>query len=157
MVTIQHIAISIYDSKHIFELLHNDRNVKGQSKQLEECLMPDHELVTLSDFEREVVKIMDWQSEALTVCEQNECSCLLKSKWSHLHPPGEDTISLEMVDSPRKFMNIKAEGQKYPTADPELDSKYINCSLLSPTSVIVETLFSHCSHVLMADCQCMKP
>ena len=100
---------------------------------------------------------MNGQSEGLTDCEQNDCSCLLKSKWPHLNPPDEDVISLEMVDSPGNFMKMKSAGQKCPTSDMKLDSKYVNCSFLTPTTVVVETLFSHCSHVLTADHWHMEP
>ena len=71
----------LHDSTHIFQLLRKDKNLKGHSKEFEDCLKPDHELVTSPDFEKGVVKIMNGQSEGLTVREQNECSCLLKSKW----------------------------------------------------------------------------
>ena len=157
IATIQHPKINLHDSTHIFQLLCNDKNLKGHLKEFEDCLKPDHELVTSPDFEKGVVKIMNGQSEGLTVHEQNDCSCLLKSKCPHLYPPDEDVISLEMVDSPGKFMKMKSAGQKCPSSDTKLDSKYVDCSFLTPTTVVVETLFSCCSCVLTADHWCMEP
>ena len=103
------------------------------------------------NFERGVVKILLGQSEALTVLEQIECTCLLKSEWPHLYPPGEDMVNLEMVDSPGKFRKMMESGKKCMSHDMKLNSKYIDCTFLSPTTVNVETLFSCCSHVLTAD------
>ena len=157
IATIQHPEINLHDSTHIFQLLHNDKNLKGHSKEFEDLLKPDHELVTSPDFEKGGIKIMNGQSEGLTIREQNDCSCLLKSKWPHLYPPDEDMISLEMVDSLGKFMKMKSAGQKRLCSDTKLDSKYVDCSFLTPTTVVVETLFSRCSHVLTADHQCMEP
>ena len=157
IATIQHPEINLHDSTHIFQLLRKDKNLKGHSKEFEDCLKPDHELVTSPDFEKGVVKIMNGQSEGLTVREQNECSCLLKSKWPHLYPPDEDVIRLEMVDSLGKFMKMKSAGQKRPCSDTKLDSKYVDCSFLTPTTVVVETLFSRCSRVLTADRRRMEP
>ena len=157
IATIQHPKINLHDSTQIFQLLRNDKNLKGQSKEFEDHLKPDHELVTSPDFEKGVVKIMNGQSEGLTVREQNDCSCLLKSKWPHLYPPDEDVIGLEMVDSPGKFMKMKSAGQKRPCSDTKLDSKYVDCSFSTPTTVVVETLFSHCSRVLTADRRRMEP
>ena len=82
---------------------------------------------------------------------------LLKSKWPHLYPPDEDMISLEMVDSPGKFMKMKSAGQKCPCSDTKLDSKYVDYSFLTPTTVVVETLFSCCLCVLTADRRHMEP
>ena len=141
----------------ILEQLCKGKNLKGHSEEFDWCLLPDHELVTSPNFERGVVKILSRQSEALTVLEQIECSCLLKSKWPHLYPPGEDTVNLEMVDYPGKFRKMMESGKKHMSHDTKLDSKYIDCSFLSLTTVVVETLFSHCSHVLTADCQCVEP
>ena len=156
IATIQHPEINLLDSTHIFQLLRNDKNLNRHSKEFEDRLKPDHELKTSPDFEKGIVKIMNGQSEGLTVREQNDCSCLLKSKWPHLYPPDKDVISLEMVDSPGKFMKMKSVGQKCPCSDTKLDSKYVDCSFLTPTTVVVETFFSHCSRVLTADCRHLR-
>ena len=95
----------------IFEQLCKDKILSKHSEEIEKHLQPDHELVTSPHFEIEVVKILSGQCKALTVLEQLECSCLLKSEWPHLYPPGEDTVNLDMVDSPGKFRKMMELGK----------------------------------------------
>ena len=75
----------------------------------------------------------------------------LKSEWPYLYPSRWDIVNLETVDSPGMFQKTMESGKNCISHDEKLNSKYIDCTFLSPTTVIVETLFSHCSHVLTTD------
>ena len=149
--------MTLEQTSFIFQQLRHDRNLRGHSEEFENRLQPDHELVTSPHFEKGVVKILSGQSEALTALEQLECSCLLKTEWPHLYPPGDDTVNIEMANSPGKFKKMMQSGKKRMSRDTKLDSNYIDCTFLSPTTVIVETLFSRCSRVLTSDRRRMEP
>ena len=48
--------MTLEQTSFIFQQLRQDKNLKGHSEEFENCLQPDHELVTSPHFERGVVK-----------------------------------------------------------------------------------------------------
>jgi hypothetical protein len=113
---------------------------------------------TSVNFEQGVVKIMNGDSESMTPEEQEACEPLLKENWPHLYDPEEEeALDLEVVDSPSKFAKMIAAGSKRAHSETVMRSKYIDCSFLCATTIVVERLFSKCGKVMTADRKSMMP
>lgn len=134
------------------------QKLSGQSEEFEWRLQPDHSLVTCPHFEMGVVKIMKGMSEGLTIEEQHDCECVLKTKWPDLYPTNdEEALNTDTCTSPSSFKKMMASSSKRPHSETALKSKYIDLSFLSPTTVIDESLFSKCSCVMTANRKHMMP
>ena len=132
--------------------------LSGQSAEFTARLQPDHSLVTCPHFEMGVVKIMKGMNEALTGEEQDDCECLLKTEWPELYlADEEEALNIDDCVSPSSFKKHMTATAKRPHSETVLKSKYIDLSFLSPTTVIVESLFSKCSRVMTANRQHMLP
>jgi hypothetical protein len=155
---IQHANITMEHIDCLFKAMLASEKLSGQSAEFEAHLQPDHNLVTSPHFEMGVVKIMKGMSELLTEEEQDECECMLKTEWPELYPiDDEDALNTDSKFSPSSFKRLMASSHKRPHSETALKSKYIDLSFLSPTTVIVESLFSKCSRVITANWKHMMP
>jgi hypothetical protein len=83
---------------------------------------------------------------------------VLKTKWPDLYPTDdEEALNTDTCTSPSSFKKMMASSSKRPHSETALKSKYIDLSFLSPTTVIVESLFSKCSRVMTANRKHMMP
>lgn len=114
--------------------------------------------VTSPHFEMGVVKIMKGMSEGITEEEPWDCECLFKTKWPELHlTDDEEALNTDTCISPSSVKKLMTTSSKHPHSKTALKSKYIDLSFLSPTTIIVESLFSKCSRVMTANCKHMMP
>ena len=52
IANIQYPEMTLDQTSCILEQFHNDKNLKAHSEEFDQCIQPDHELVTSPDFER---------------------------------------------------------------------------------------------------------
>ena len=102
---------------------------------------------------------MTQRTEELTVHEKTACECLLKEHWPNLYPDyaSDDDRDQDdsVMDSPTKF--LKSLDWESRVSD-RMDSLYIpDCTWISPTTVVVERLFSKCKNVMTCDRRRMHP
>ena len=139
------------------ECFHSAKNhplLKGHSQQYEQRLLPSHKLVVSPCFESGVCKIIEGNNEDLTQEEKVACECLLKANWKNLYKrlPKEDRFGDKEEDrhgqySPSKF--FKDQSKKRRISGNIVSSRYLqNLSWISPTTVIVERLFSKNRHIM---------
>ena len=140
--------------------------LQGHSEEFESRLLPTHALVKNADFESEVEKILLKKTEDLTTEEKTAAECLLKKECSSLFANDRKRkhaiVSRDDKDidpsSPTRFLKqlevekLQAEGKDM------MESSYLtDLSLILPSTVIVERLFSICRHILTYDRQRMFP
>ena len=105
-------------------------------------------------FETGVCKIIEGNNEDMTQEEKIACENLLKNNWKSLYkksPPGDRSESDDEARygqySPSKFLK-DAKRRRRP-AGTVVENRYLsNLSWISPTTVIVERLFSKNRHIL---------
>lgn len=61
------------------------------------------------------------------------------------------------VASPGKFARLVTAERKRPHSETRVRSNCVDCSWISPTTAIVESLFSHCSRVMTAEHRSVVP
>ena len=139
------------------ECFHSAKNhpiLKGHSPEYERRLLPNHKLVVSPHFETGVCKIIEGNNEDMTQEEKIACEILLKSNWKSLYkksPPEDRSESDEEARygqySPSKFFK-DAKRRRKPVGT-VVENRYLsNLSWVSPTTVIVERLFSKNRHIL---------
>jgi hypothetical protein len=155
---IQNRELTMKAANDLFHSAQTSRRLSGQSLEFERGLDPNHSLVKYPDFEKGVVKIMSGKSESMSLSEQRACAPLLRLNWPALYEPEEEAaLDCEDVDSPSKFGKMMAAGSKRSHHETVLRSQYVDCSFLSPTTVVVESLFSKGGKVMTADRKNMMP
>jgi hypothetical protein len=154
---IQHTNITTEQSDVLFKAMLAIGELSGQSTgEFEACLHLDHILVSSPHSEMGMIKIMKGMSEGPTGEEQQNCECLLKMEWPKLYPTNEEeALNTDSCNSPSSFKKLIARSPKRPHSETSLKSTYIDLSFLSPTTVIVESLFSKCLRVMTANCKHM--
>ena len=101
---------------------------------------------------------MDGRSEELTEPEQDACQCLLKTEWPLLYSDADDMVlDNNEYNSPSKFQKLITAQKQRPHRESSFQSSYLACEWISPTTVVVESLFSKCSRVMTADRRHMHP
>ena len=139
------------------ECFHSARNhpaLKGHSPEYEQRLLPTHKLVVSPHFESGVTKIIEGNNDDMTQEEKTACDILLRSNWKSLYkkaPPeersGSDEDDQHGQYSPSKFFK-DARKRRKPAGSVVVNRYLSNLSWISPTTVIVERLFSKNRHVL---------
>jgi hypothetical protein len=142
----------------LFHSAKMSQRLSGQLLDFEQCFDPNHSLVKYPDFEKGVIKIMSGKSESMSLSEQRACALLLQSKWAALYKLEEEVaLDCEDIDSPSKFGKMMPVGSKRSHHETVLRSQYVDCSFLSSTTVVVESLFSKGGKVMTADRKNMMP
>ena len=141
-------------ARKCFHMAKNHPLLKGHSSEYEERLLPSHRLVVAPHFESGVCKIIEGETEDMTPNEKRACESLLKSNWKTLYKKQAPGVEVENEEeerhgqySPSKFFNNPKKKRK--TNGNVVESRFIsNLSWISPTTVMVERLFSKNRHVL---------
>eukprot|EP00977_Amphora_coffeiformis_P004702 scaffold1007_cov176-Amphora_coffeaeformis.AAC.8 len=160
---IQTADIDLAAARGAFLMAKNHSLLVGHSVEYEERLDPTHRLVVSPHFESGVEKIINESTETLTEAEKQACKVLLRTNWKHLYPKNTSKEAAERANSvdddpnsPTKFLKRLNETREKSTNS--LQSVYLtNLSWISPTTVVVERLFSRCKRVMTADRRRMHP
>eukprot|EP00977_Amphora_coffeiformis_P019182 scaffold7007_cov146-Amphora_coffeaeformis.AAC.2 len=151
---IQKDDLDLPGARKCFHMAKNHPLLKGHSTEYEERLLPTHRLVVAPNFESGVCKIIEGETEDMTPNEKKACESLLKSNWKALYKKQAPEEQEEAQDedrhgqySPSKFFHNPKKRKKI--SGNVVESRFIsNLSWLSPTTVMVERLFSKNRHVL---------
>lgn len=139
---VQYEDLNMRQANMLFKSARNSPKLKDHSHEFVSRLQPHHSLVKYPHFEQGVVKIMSGNSESMTPEEQEWCEPLLKEKWAHLYDQEEEeALDIDMADSPSKFAKMMAAGSKRAHDETGMRTKYVDCSFLSPCTVILLIAF----------------
>jgi len=158
LAQIQGRDLDLSDTAALFRTMLQNKHLKGQSPEFEARLQPNHDLVRFPDFEQGVVKILENESEKMSEEEQIACKGLWRSKFPKLYPEETSDVDIpfEVTGSPGCFERIRQQKKKLKVSN-ENRSIYVDCRFLTPTTVVVERLFSSSARVLTANRCLMHP
>lgn len=147
---IQSELLTMKDARKAFDMARMNDKLKGHSPRFEARLLPSHDLIKWPDFENGIHKIQSGLSEDLTEDEKRSCECLLKNRWRHIYKDDGDKEQEDQPHgpySPTKFFKDLRE-ERAPAGNCIVSQYITDLSWISPTTVIVERLFSKNRNVL---------
>jgi len=155
---IQSPTMTMQTARDLFKSAQHDKTLINQSQDFYDRLAPNHKLVSCPAFENGVYKIMTGQR--LEREEYEACECLKLKEFPLVYLPEDteedDVTAVLETNSPTSFsraLQLNAK-RKHLAVWP---SEYVDCEFLSPTTVVVERLFSACGRVMTADRNSMHP